>query len=132
VIVVDAGVLAAALADDGAPGDSARNRLRDEVLAAPELVDLEVTSVLRKLVLTGTLPRRRAELALTDLAELPLRRASHRPLLARCWNLRENATVYDAAYVALAAALDVALLTLDARLSRATGLRCEVELLSAP
>ena len=64
---------------------------------------------------------RRAALALADLAALPLRRAAHRPLLARCWELRDNLTVYDASYVALAEALDVTLLTGDGRLSRAAG-----------
>jgi predicted nucleic acid-binding protein len=61
--------------------------------------------------------------------ELPLRRAPHRPLLARCWELRENLTVYDAAYVALAELLDLALLTADARLANAPGLRCKIDLL---
>ena len=65
----------------------------------------------------------------SDLADLPLQRASHRPLLARCWELRANVTVYDAAYVALAEALDTTLLTGDVRLTRATGPRCRMEVL---
>ena len=64
MIVVDASVLATALADDG---DHARARLRGEALAAPELVDLEVPSVLRRLLLAGRLPAGRAEQALSDL-----------------------------------------------------------------
>jgi predicted nucleic acid-binding protein len=120
VIVIDASVLAAALGDDG---DAARKRLRGQELAAPEIVDLEVTSVWRR-TLTD---ERRAALALTDLAELPLTRAPHRPLLPRCWQLRHNLTPYDAAYVALAEVLDVALVTADRRLARATGIRCAVE-----
>ncbi len=72
---------------------------------------------------------RRAALALADLAALPLRRAPHRPLLIRCWELRDNLTVYDASYVALAEVLDVTLLTGDGRLARAPGLRCHVETL---
>jgi predicted nucleic acid-binding protein len=132
VIVVDASVLAPALADDGADGDQARARLRDEILIAPELIDLEVQSVLRRLSRVGQLPARRAELALTDLLELPLRRMSHRPLLPRCWSLRENLTTYDAAYVALAETLDLVLVTADARLSRAPGLHCDVEVLPDP
>lgn len=71
----------------------------------------------------------RAALALADLAALPLRRASHQPLLNRCWELRENVTSYDASYVALAEALGVTLLTGDHRLARATGPRCEIEVL---
>jgi predicted nucleic acid-binding protein len=129
VIVVDASVLATALGDDGPDGDHARARLRGERLSAPELVDLEVTSVLRRQVHSGAADLRRAALALADLAALPLQRAPHRPLLARCWELRDNLTVYDASYAALAEALDVTLLTGDGRLARAPGLRCHVEIL---
>ncbi len=129
MIVIDASVLAPALVDDGPEGDAARARLGDEELTAPELVDLETTSVIRRLHRSGHLNARRAALALTDLQGLPLERAAHRPLLTRCWELRENVSVYDAAYVALAEALDVVLLTADARLVRAPGIRCRVELL---
>jgi predicted nucleic acid-binding protein len=129
VLVVDASVLAPALADNGPDGDLARKRLRGETLAAPELIDLETISVVRRQCAAGELDGRRAALALKDLADLPLRRAAHLPLLARCWELRENLTVYDAAYVALAELLDVALLTADAGLAGAPGLRCRLELL---
>jgi len=131
VLVVDAGVLATALTDDDTDGDAARARLRGEDLAAPELIDLEVASVLRRQVQVGTVPQRRALLALDDLAALPIERASHQPLLARCWQLRDNLTVYDAAYVALAEVLDTTLLTGDSRLSRAAGTRCRIEVLTA-
>jgi predicted nucleic acid-binding protein len=129
VIVVDASVVAVALADDGDDGDHARNRLRGERLTAPELVDLETASVWRRQVREGFMDARRAALALADLAALPLRRASHRPLLSRCWELRENVTIYEASYVALAEALGVTLLTGDHRLARATGPRCHIEVL---
>ena len=132
MIVVDASVLVPALADDGVDGDQARARLRRDRLAAPELIDLEVSSVLRRLVLSDRLPARRAELALSDLVDLPLRRVSHRVLLPRCWSLRENLTVYDASYVALAEDLDALLVTADARLSRAPGIRCAIEVVAPP
>jgi predicted nucleic acid-binding protein len=127
VLVVDASVLAVALADDGPDGDLARARLRDDELAAPELIDLEIVSVLRRQHSGGALDARRAQLALDDLEDLPMHRASHRPLVRRCWELRENMTPYDAAYVALAEALDAALVTADARLAHAPGLNCAVE-----
>jgi predicted nucleic acid-binding protein len=130
VLVVDASVLAPALADDGPDGDAARQRLRGESLVAPELVDLETTWVIRRQTQTGRVDLRRAGLALADLVELPLRRAAHRPLLARAWELRENLTVYDAVYVALAEAFDVVLLTADTHLANAPGPRCEIELLA--
>ncbi|WP_337060803.1 type II toxin-antitoxin system VapC family toxin [Kineococcus sp. G2] len=129
MIVVDASVLAPALADDGPDGDRARGRLRGEVLTAPEVIDLEVASVLRRAAAAGRLPDRRADLALRDLTDLPLRRAAHRALLPRCWELRHTVTSYDAAYVALAEALNVVLITADARLSRAPGVTCEVQVL---
>jgi predicted nucleic acid-binding protein len=129
VLVVDASALACALADDGRDGDTARARLRGQSLVAPEVIDLETASVIRRQHLAGHLDARRAELALTDLVELPLRRAAHRPLLARCWQLRRNVTIYDAAYVALAELLQVMLVTADARLAKAPGLHCQVDLL---
>lgn len=129
MIVVDASVLAPALADDGSSGDRARARLLGETLVAPELIDLETVSVFRGRLRAGKLTARRAELALADLADLPLRRTAHRLLLARCWQLRDNLTAYDASYVALAELLDLALITADARLATAPGPRCAIELL---
>jgi predicted nucleic acid-binding protein len=126
VIVVDASVLAPALADDGRDGDLARERLSGQRLAAPSIVDLEVASVLRRAQLAGQLDQRRALQALADLAAVPLRRAPHLPLLGRVWELRENLTVYDAAYVALAEALDAMLLTGDERLARSQVPRCKI------
>ena len=132
MLVVDASVLAVALSDDGQDGDSARARLRGEILAAPELVDLEVVSVLRRQNRAGLLDARRAYLALTDLMSMPLRRSPHALLLPRCWELRENVTPYDAAYVALAEALEATLLTGDRRLARAIGPTCAIEILPSP
>ena len=131
VLVVDASVFAVALADDGMEGDAARERLRGEDLVAPELLDLEVGSVLRGQMRLGSIDGKRADLALQDLASMPLRRAPHLPLLQRCWALRENLTIYDASYVALAEALDVVLLTGDRRLARASGPRCQIEIFRA-
>jgi predicted nucleic acid-binding protein len=129
VIVVDASVIVTALADDGDDGDRTRARLSGERLAAPHLIDVEVASAWRRLAATGDLDDRRAALALEDLRALRLERVVHAPLLDRCWELRTNLTVYDAAYVALAEALGVDLLTADAKLAEAPGLRCRVEVL---
>jgi predicted nucleic acid-binding protein len=129
VIVVDASVLASALADDEGDGDLVRTRLRGEQLAAPELIDLEVLSTLRRATRAGRLDKRRSSQALADLAALPLKRVPHLPLLRRVWELRENLTAYDAAYVALAETLGALLLTADGPLARASGVRCAVELL---
>lgn len=120
-----------ALADDGDDGDRVRARLRGERLFAPHLIDLEVASAWRRLTAAGDLDERRAQLALGDLRALRLERVPHRPLLARCWELRENLTMYDAAYVALAETLKVTLVTGDARIATAPRIRCDVDLLSA-
>lgn len=130
MIVVDASIVVSALADDGTDGDRARERLRGGRLAAPHLIDIEVTSAWRKLASAGHLDGRRVGLALEDLRSLRIDRVPHGPLLSRCWELRENLTVYDAAYVALAEALETTLLTIDGRLANAPGRRCQVEILT--
>lgn len=129
MIVVDASVLVTALADDGDDGDHARSRLRGAALAAPHLLDLEVLSAWRRHLAAGRLDERRADLARTDLRALPLLRVPLPDLLDRCWELRSNLTVYDAAYVAAAELLGVLLLTADARLAGAPGIACDVEVL---
>ena len=66
-------------------------------------------------------------MALSDLADFPLHRYGHEFMLPRIWELRDNLTAYDAAYVALAEALDAPLLTRDARLAAAPGHRARIE-----
>ena len=130
MIVVDASVVVTALADDGTDGDQVRERLRGERLVAPHVIDLEVVSAWRRLAAAGALDGRRVELAMTDLAALRMERVGHTRLLGRCWELRANLTIYDAAYVALAEALDTTLLTADRRLADVPGAHCAVEVLS--
>lgn len=130
MIVVDASIVTVALIDDGPDGAKVRAALSGQALVAPELIDLEVLSVLRRQVRARAMTVRRAELALVDLADLPMKRATHRSVLARCWELRASVTAYDAAYVALAEALEVPLVTADRRLARSPGIRCPVEVIS--
>ena len=123
-------MLAVALADDGDDGELARGRLAaDPHLHAPSLVDLEVLSVLRRQAGAGTLDERRVDLAIRDLIDLPIARYPHLPFVRRSWELRHNLTPYDAVYVALAETLGCTLVTADARLSRAPGVGCPVEVL---
>lgn len=132
MIVVDASVLANAIADDGVDGVRARAALADAGrLAAPDLVDVEAVSVLRRRWLAHDLPARRFSAAIRDLEDLPLDRYPALRLMRRAYELRENVTAYDAAYVALAEALGCPLVTADARLARAPGIRCEVEVVPA-
>ena len=128
MIVVDASVLANAIADDGPAGAAARERLRRaRDIGAPDLVDVETVAVLRKRWLAGDLTARRFKSAIEDLATMPITRFPTGPLMVRAYELRANVTAYDAAYVAVAEGVAGTLVTGDRRLARAPGLRCEVE-----
>jgi predicted nucleic acid-binding protein len=99
-----------------------------QTLAAPHLLDVEIAQVVRRYAANGEIDAARGRLALADLADLPLQRYPHDFLLPRIWDLRNNLTAYDAAYVALAEALDMPLLTRDRRLASAPGHRAQIEL----
>jgi predicted nucleic acid-binding protein len=129
MIVLDASaVLELVLVTDA--GQLVRERIAppSETLHAPHLIDLEVLQVLRRYCSSGVLEPERAKLALEDFRALDLERYGHEPMLDRIWQLRDNMTGYDAAYVALAEALSAPLLTCDARLANAPGHRANVEL----
>jgi len=126
LIVVDASVLVKALLHDG----RARPRLGSEELHAPDLLDLEVVSTLRGLVLGREILEPGARRTLSELGALVLTRHSASPLVPRIWELRSNLTAYDACYVALAERLGCDLVTADARIARAPGLRCTVDVVS--
>ncbi len=98
-----------------------------ETLHAPHLIDVEVSQVVRRYWRAGDITAARGEEALRDLADLPIERYAHEPLLGRIWQLRQNATAYDAAYVALAEGLGAALVTVDTALARIPGVRTAVE-----
>ena len=95
-------------------------------LHAPHLVDVEVAQVIRRYAANGEIDGERGRMALADLADFPLRRYPHDFLLSRIWDLRNNLTAYDAAYVALAEALDAPLLTRDRRLAVSPGHHAEI------
>lgn len=98
-------------------------------LHAPHLLDIEVTQVIRRHAASGGIEDARGQAALDDLVDLPIRRYAHDFLLPRIWELRNNLTAYDAAYVALAEALDAPLLTRDGRLARSSGHRARIALI---
>lgn len=126
MVVVDASVLVDALLVDG----GARARVAAANLQAPELIDAELLSVLRRLVLAERLSEQHALQALATSQRLGLRRHTSRRLWPRAWELRCNLSAYDAIYVALAEQLGATLLTADARAARAPGLRCSVDVLA--
>jgi predicted nucleic acid-binding protein len=98
-------------------------------LHVPHLLDVEVVSVLRRLVRERILDEEDAYTAIEDLLTLDLQRHSHEALLERAWALRAHVTPYDAVYVALAEALNATLLTCDGKLARAPGSKVRVELI---
>lgn len=129
MIVVDASALLEVLLrtpDANAAEDRLFGSRRS--LHAPHLLDVEVAQTIRRYAASGEIDAERGLIALAVLAGLPLRRYPHDFLLPRIWELRNNLTAYDAAYVALAEALDAPLLTRDRRLAAAAGHRAEIEL----
>ena len=127
MLVLDSSAaLGAIAARDPAPG--LVERLADDGdLHSPHLIDTEVLHALRRMLRRGKISTDRAHDARTDFADLALVRYPHEPLSERVWELRENLTAYDATFVALAEALDVPLVTCDARLAAAPGHRARIE-----
>ncbi len=99
-----------------------------QTLHAPHLLDVEIAQVIRRYAANKEIDSGRGRVALTDLADLSLRRYPHDFLLPRIWELRDSLTAYDAAYVALAEALDTPLLTRDKRLAAAAGHHAQIDL----
>lgn len=129
MLVVDASVLAPVIADAGSDGRRFRERLRDETVAGPDLLRIEVTSVFRRHANIGQLKPAQADAAISDLLAFPIRVFPTAHLLRRVWELRQNMTAYNGCYIALAEAVDSPLVTADRRLANAPGSRCEIEVL---
>jgi predicted nucleic acid-binding protein len=119
VIVLDASVVIEVLLNTPV-GESLADRVLDpsETTCAPHLLDVEVLQVLRRYARRGDIDSERGRQAVDDLLDLPIERFPHDPFLPRIWELRQNATAYDATYIALAEALGATLLTRDERLAR--------------
>jgi predicted nucleic acid-binding protein len=125
LIVADASaVLEVLLNTEEAPELGRRLFAEGETLHAPQLIDLEVLQVLRRYAGNSEIGRVRNTQALQDYLDIPLKRYPHKPLLPRIWELRHNFTAYDAAYIALAEALEAPLVTRDRAL--ASGHRAKV------
>ena len=108
-------------------GLTVADAIESSSLAAPELLDAEVLSVLRRAVLNGHLDEARAQMAVDDLIRWPVDRIPHRPLARLAWRHRSNVSAYDAFYVAVARAQRIPLMTADGRLSRSPGLDVVVQ-----
>ncbi|MFJ9952818.1 type II toxin-antitoxin system VapC family toxin [Kitasatospora sp. NPDC091207] len=127
MIVVDASALVLALADEGERGTAARAELAaDGEWVAPEHIVIEVMQSLRGLYLAKELTAERVGEIVARLPELAIRKVGITPLLGRIWELKDNLTPDDAAYVAVAERYGAPLVTADLRLMRASGPRCEI------
>jgi predicted nucleic acid-binding protein len=128
-------VIDASAATDLLLGRPAASAVEREIVAhefdlhSPHLLDIEVLSALRRLVRTGRTSATRADEAITDLLDLPVERYAHEVLAPRIWELRDNVSAYDAAYLALAEVVAAPLLTTDARLATAARAHTALEVL---
>jgi predicted nucleic acid-binding protein len=125
-IVCDASTIVAALLDSGRDGQWASGHIAGAQLFAPTLLPFECTNVMRRLELDGTVSGDQAVQAVADLLDLSIEYWPYDALAERIWELRQNLSSYDAAYIALAEELDATVVTLDRRMQHAPGLTCEV------
>lgn len=123
-VVIDASVVVSALVDDGPAGRWSEQWLLGGPVAAPHLMPVEAANILRRAALRGDISAATASLAHTDLQDLPVELFPYDVVAGRAWQLRANLTLYHASYVALAELLDADLVTLDARIARASGPAC--------
>jgi predicted nucleic acid-binding protein len=130
LIVLDASAAVAVLLNLGAGAPRIRERMdrADDGVHVPHLFEVEVINVLRRYALSHRFSERRGAELLEDLTTMRITRYPHTALLPRVWELRENVTAYDAAYIALAETLEAPLVTRDERLAQAPGIRATVEL----
>ncbi len=131
MIVIDASIVISAIAYEDDAGSAPRARIESSVAAAPELIDFESLSGLKRLERAGILSREQTLESVSNLMRLPIERFPHWPFLDRIWELRHNLSIYDGSYVALAEALGATLVTADKAFTQVPGIRCEVDLLTS-
>ena len=130
MIVLDASAAVAVLLNLEPGASRIRERMaeEDDDLHVPHLFEVEVMNVLRRYALSRGLSESRSAELLEDLTTLRITRYPHTSLIERIWELQHNLTAYDATYIALGETLEAPLVTTDARLARASGIRAEVEI----
>ena len=116
--------MVAALVDGGPTGRWAAGVVLSDDLAAPHLMPVEAANILRRAAHSCEVSSDVASLAHADLLDLRVSLFPYAPVASRAWQLRENLTLYDAWYVALAELLNAKVATLDALLTRAPGPTC--------
>lgn len=132
MIVIDASALVDALTDESARGERAARALcASRSLHAPAILDLETVAAIRRMLRLAHLELPTARRALARLGDVPIDRYEHTPHLPRIWELRDLLSPYDAAYLALAEALQAKLVTSDRALAAVASETCEVEYVTA-
>ena len=125
MIVVDSSVLVAALLNDRQVGTWAARIVASFHLSAPSLAAFEAANIIRRHAAAGLVNETVAAAAHRDLALLTIEYWPYHAVAARCWELRRNLTIYDAAFVAVAEATASPLYTLDQRLAASPGPTCQ-------
>ena len=124
--VCDASAVAALLLDSGPDGQWVTRTIGSAQIVSPSLLPYEAANVIRRLQLSAQISSDQAAQAHADLLDLAVELWPYDLLAARAWELRQNLSIYDASYVALAEATGLTLVTLDRRLARAPGTRCQI------
>lgn len=127
MIVIDTSVVIAALAGH----EASRQVITEARLVAPHHIDVEVAHAVVGLLRGGKLGEDAAQGVISAWRRLAVDRVAIAPLLPRVWELRENLTSSDAAFVAAAEANGIPLVTADRRLATAAGPRCAIHLVPA-
>ena len=123
-ICCDASAVVTLLVDAGPDGVWAAETFASATLYAPALLPFECANIIRRHEAAGLIGSDQAAQAHSDLVDLAVELWPYEALAGRVWELRRNLTSYDAAYVALAEAIDVPLVTFDRRLARTPGVTC--------
>jgi predicted nucleic acid-binding protein len=124
--VCDSSAIAALLIDSGPDGQWVTHTIDLGAITAPTLVTYETANVIRRHELSGQISPDQAAQAHADLLDLTIELWPYDLLAARAWELRQNLSIYDATYVALAETTDLTLITLDKRLAKAPGTKCQI------
>lgn len=128
MIVVDTSAVLSSLLETSSNEQLLARLGRDGDLHAPHLIDLEILHAARRLIRMRKISEEGATRLRREFAAMSITRYPHHPLSDRIWELRRSVTAYDGAFVALAEALEVPLVTCDRRLAGSSGHDAEIEL----
>jgi predicted nucleic acid-binding protein len=111
----------------GCPEELRRRLAELSTAHVPDLFDSEVLNVVRHRHLAGRFDQQAVTEIIWHLRVGQFSRHPVRAMLDDMWTLHDNLTMYDAAYVALAARLGLPLVTVDQKLALTPNLPCKVD-----